>query len=65
MYIGPVDQLSAFKRELKSYLLLSTSVISHPMPATQIIFFGICCFTVLGLQCFDTVGWAAGRASGL
>jgi len=22
-------------------------------------------FTVLCLQCFDTVGWAAGRASGL
>ena len=31
----------------------------------NMIYFCVCVVRFMGLQCFDTVGWAAGRASGL
>ena len=30
-----------------------------------VVAFSISCVTIICLQCFDAVGWAAGRASGL
>ena len=45
----------------KSELLLINSVCYFMR--YRVIYFQCLCY--LGLQCFDAVGWAAGRASGL
>ena len=40
--------------------------MSSPVsPAIAVSIFSLVCFRALTLQCFDAVGWAAGRASGL
>ena len=47
---------------LRSFLLS----VGFLFPLVTVLIYVVCCvLTVLCLQCSDTVGWAAGRASGL
>ena len=41
-----------------------TLVLQSPLNASEHVWYHLCLF-ICYLQCFDTVGWAAGRASGL
>ena len=40
-------------------------VLAHPGRPGQRAVKRVCVCVLYGLQCFDAVGWAAGRASGL
>ena len=49
---------------LEVLLLLVSSRFLAPPPIPS-LYYLLVCFCLNGLQCFDAVGWAAGRASGL
>jgi len=44
---------------------LSAADVTHAISDLQVISLLLCFMFFCGLQCFDAVGWAAGRASGL
>jgi len=74
--MGKVDPKEKEKEEITSWLSVSSAVIDcclwmsatrrlSPSSVTELVFVGMICALLCGLQCFNAVGWVAGRASGL
>ena len=52
-------------RAVVSFFMWTTTTTTTVLSRCCSCFRLRCCYCCLFLQCFDTVGWAAGRASGL
>ena len=57
-----VESLDGFPATMSSHLNLLLQVHYAVTPYNGLVFFNL---VTLLLQCFDAVGWAAGRATGL